>query len=154
MFDIAIINGLVLDGTSRTPSLCDIGIKDGLIVELANDLSAEANKVIDATHKMVAPGFIDVHSHCDLVPFMTGSIRESRIRQGVTTELIGQCGLGSAPYTETMQDWRNYLTPILGTLPQTWAWPNFLSFICDLDKAKMPNNIASLIGHGLLEPKY
>lgn len=148
MLDIVIINGLVLDGTGSTPSLYDVGIKNGMIVEVAKGLSADANFVIDATDKMVAPGFIDVHSHCDLVPFMTGSIRESRIRQGVTTELIGQCGLGSAPYTETMQDWRNYLTPILGTLPQTWAWPNFSSFLSDLDKVKMPNNVAALIGHG------
>lgn len=148
MLDIAIMGGLVLDGTGNTPSQNDVGIKNGMIVEVANGLSADANIVIDATHKMVTPGFIDVHSHCDLVPFMTGSIRESRIRQGVTTELVGQCGLGSAPYINTMQDWRNYLTPILGKGPQNWDWPNFSSFMSDLNKAKKPNNFAALIGHG------
>ncbi|HBW34026.1 amidohydrolase family protein [Desulfosporosinus sp. BICA1-9] len=150
MLDIAIIGGLVLDGTGNTPKHNDVGIKDGMIVEVAKDLSTDANLVIDATHKMVAPGFIDVHSHCDLVPFMSGPIRESRIRQGVTTELIGQCGLGSAPHTETMQDWRNYLAPILGNLPQTWDWPNFSSFLSDLNKAKKSNNIVPLIGHGAI----
>jgi len=148
MLDIAIIGGLVLDGTGNTPRQNDIGIKEGKIVEVANDLSAEATITIHATHKMVTPGFIDVHSHCDLVPFMSGSVRESRIRQGITTELVGQCGLGSAPHTETMQDWRNYLTPILGKGPQTWEWPNFSSFLDDLKKAKKPNNLAVLIGHG------
>ncbi len=148
MLDIAIIGGLVVDGTGDTPRQTDVGIKNGRIVEVAKGLSTEANITIDATHKMVCPGFIDVHSHCDLVPFMSGSIRESRIRQGVTTELVGQCGLGSAPHTETMQDWRSYLTPILGIGPQNWDWPNFSSFSQDLVKAKKPNNIAVLIGHG------
>ena len=148
MLDIAIIGGLVLDGTGDTSCQNDIGIKDGKIVEIAKGLSSDAKFVIDATHKIVAPGFIDVHSHSDLVPFTSGPIRESKIRQGVTTELIGQCGLGSAPYTDTMLDWRNYLTPILGNGPQTWDWPNFSSFLCDLEKAKKPNNYAALIGHG------
>lgn len=120
MLDIAIIGGLAVDGTGNAPYQNDIGIKDGMIVEVAKGLSAEATITIDATHQMVTPGFIDVHSHCDSVPFMSGSIRESRIRQGVTTELVGQCGLGSAPHTETMQDWRNYLTPILGEGPKNW----------------------------------
>src|SRR5665648_701559 len=106
MLDIAIIGGLVVDGTGNTPRQNDIGIKNGMIVEVADDLSAKANVIIDATNKMVTPGFIDVHSHCDLVPFMSGSIRESRIRQGVTTELVGQCGLGSAPNAKQSQDWR------------------------------------------------
>src|SRR5665648_1120557 len=71
MLDIAIIGGLVVDGTGNTPRQKDIGIKDGMIVEVAEDLSAKANVILDATHKMVTPGFIDVHSHCDLVPFMS-----------------------------------------------------------------------------------
>ncbi len=148
MLDIAIIGGLVLDGTGNTPRQNDVGIKDGMIVEVAKGLSAKANLIIEATHKMVAPGFIDVHSHCDLVPFMSGSIRESRIRQGVTTELVGQCGLGSAPNTEISQDWRNYLTPILGKGPLHWDWPDYATFVRDLDRAPKPNNMAFLIGHG------
>lgn len=148
MYDIAIINGLVVDGTGNTPIHCDVGIKDGLIVELSKTLSTEAALIIDARDKMITPGFIDVHSHSDLVPFMSGSIRESKIRQGVTTEVVGQCGLGSAPFIDSMLDWRNYLTPILGTGPQTWDWPNFSAFMRALNQVKKPNNIAVLLGHG------
>jgi len=148
MLDIAIIGGLVVDGTGNTPRQNDIGIKDGMIVEVAKGLSAEANIIIDATNRIVSPGFIDVHSHCDLVPFRSGPIRESRIRQGVTTELVGQCGLGSAPNAEKSQDWRNYLTPILGNGPQLWDWPDYATFLQDLEKAPKPNNLAFLIGHG------
>ncbi|EGW35894.1 amidohydrolase family protein [Desulfosporosinus sp. OT] len=137
-----------MDGTGNPPSQTNVGIKDGIIVEIGKSLSTEAGLIIDATHQMVTPGFIDVHSHCDLVPFMSGSIRESRIRQGVTTELVGQCGLGSAPYKEAMQDWRNYLTPILGNRPQNWNWPDFSTFMSDLNIQRMPNNSAVLIGHG------
>ncbi|TGE33524.1 D-aminoacylase [Desulfosporosinus sp. Sb-LF] len=150
MYDIAIINGLVIDGTGNSPIQSDVGIKNGTIVEVAKTLSAKATLIIDARHKMVTPGFIDVHSHSDLVPFMSGSIRESKIRQGVTTEVVGQCGLGSAPFIDTMQDWRNYLTPILGTGPQTWDWPKFETFMHDLSQAKKPNNLAVLLGHGAI----
>jgi len=148
MFDAVIKGGLVVDGTGTLPRRSDVGIIDGMIAEIAQELSSEANVVIDATNKMVTPGFIDVHSHCDLLPFMSGSIRESRIRQGVTTEIIGQCGLGSAPHLERMADWRSYLTPILGPGPLSWNWLDFSMFLRELNQAEKPNNIAALIGHG------
>ncbi|MDQ7092365.1 D-aminoacylase [Desulfosporosinus sp. PR] len=148
MLDLAILGGLVIDGTGNAPEQKDLGIKNGKIVELAPKLSAEAEQTLDATGKMVSPGFIDVHSHCDLVPFLSGPIRETRIRQGITTEIAGQCGLGPAPYTKDMQDWRNYLTPILGTGPQTWNWPDFSAFLQDIEQTAKPNNLAFLIGHG------
>lgn len=148
MFDLVITGGTVIDGTGTAPCRADIGIKHGRIAEIAPKLSGEAPLVIQAAQKIVAPGFIDVHSHCDLVPFMSGSIRESRIRQGVTTEIIGQCGLGSAPHRQEMTDWRTYLAPILGQGPRTWDWPEFSSFLEELEQAGKPNNIAALIGHG------
>lgn len=153
MLDLAILGGLVVDGTGNPPEQKDLGIKDGKIVELARGLSITANQTIDATGNMVSPGFIDVHSHCDLVPFMSGPIRKSRIRQGVTTEISGQCGLGSAPYTENMEGWRNYLTPILGTGPQSWDWPDFATFLRDIDRTEKPNNLAFLLGHGAVRAK-
>jgi len=148
MFDTVIIGGLVVDGTGNIPYRCDIGIKDEMIAEIGLGLSDESAEIIDATGKMITPGFIDVHSHCDLVPFMSGSIRESRIRQGVTTEIIGQCGLGSAPHLERMEGWRSYLAPILGPGPLTWNWPSFSMFLNELRQVDKPNNIAVLIGHG------
>ncbi|KGK82441.1 amidohydrolase [Desulfosporosinus sp. HMP52] len=148
MFDTVITGGLIVDGTGTPPYQSDVGIQDGLIIEIAPDLSAKASRVIDATNKIVTPGFIDVHSHCDLVPFMSDTIRESRIRQGVTTEIIGQCGLGSAPHLQRMEDWRNYLIPILGPGPLTWDWQDFSMFYRELAEAEKPNNLAALIGHG------
>jgi N-acyl-D-amino-acid deacylase len=148
MLDISILDGLVIDGTGETPRKLNIGIKDGVIVEMGTSLPTEAGKTIDASGKVVAPGFIDVHSHCDLISFMSGSVRESRVRQGITTELAGQCGLGAIPCTKEMQDWHNYLTPILGAGPQLWDWPSFSAFARDLERADKPNNQAFLIGHG------
>lgn len=148
LYDIVIINGLIVDGTGNSPIQRDVGIKDGLIVKVSTGLSTEATLTIDARHKMVTPGFIDIHSHSDLVPFMSGAIRESKLRQGVTTEVVGQCGLGPAPCIDSMQDWRNYLTPILGTGPQARDWPNFSAFIRDLNRTEKPTNLAVLLGHG------
>lgn len=148
MFDLAIIGGLVVDGTGSPAKQKDLGIKDGQIVEIKQTLSSTAVKTIMAAGSMVTPGFIDVHSHCDLVPFMTGSVRESRLRQGITTEIAGQCGLGSAPCSDTMEDWRSYLTPILGMGPQKWNWPDYAAFLQEMNRASKPNNLAFLIGHG------
>ncbi|HBV88896.1 MAG TPA: amidohydrolase [Desulfosporosinus sp.] len=148
MFDTVIMGGLIVDGTGNIPYRSDIGIKDGMIAEIGLGLSNESAEILDATSKMITPGFIDVHSHCDLVPFMSGPIRESRINQGVTTEIVGQCGLGSAPHLERMEDWRSYLSPILGPGPLTWNWPDFSTFLNELRQADKPNNIAVLIGHG------
>ncbi|AFM40170.1 N-acyl-D-aspartate/D-glutamate deacylase [Desulfosporosinus acidiphilus SJ4] len=155
MLDLAIIGGLVVDGSGTPPEILDLGIMNGRIAEIKRDLSSAspAAQVINAEGHMVTPGFIDVHSHCDLVPFTSGSIRESRIRQGVTTEIAGQCGLGPAPYSSGMEAWRSYLTPILGQGPQNWNWPVFSTFLHDIQRSAKTNNVAYLLGHGAVRAK-
>lgn len=92
LYDVLIMNGTVVDGLRTKPYKSSIGIKDGRIVKIAPDLSKkDAREVIDAENLIVSPGFIDIHSHSD-DSFLKDDRSESKIFQGVTTEIVGQCG--------------------------------------------------------------
>ena len=72
-----------------------MAIKDGQIVDVGN-LDVSADEVIDITNLILAPGFIDIHTHSDLT-LLSNPLAQSKIRQGITTEVIGNCGFGVAP---------------------------------------------------------
>ena len=96
MSDIVIRGGTVIDGTGGKPREADVAIRDGKIAEIGRDISTSRAQVIDAKGKVVAPGFIDIKTHSDwTLPLMPQA--ESKIRQGVTTEVIGHCGYSCAP---------------------------------------------------------
>ncbi|MGB2959394.1 MAG: D-aminoacylase [Bacteroidota bacterium] len=95
-FDVLIRGGSVLDGTGASELLADVGIRDGKIVAVGNLAGAGADRVIGATGLKVAPGFIDIHSHTDMELFLDPRA-ESKIRQGVTTEVNGMDGDSPAP---------------------------------------------------------
>lgn len=92
MLDLLIKNGRIVDGLRTKPYQADLGIKDGRIVKIAPNIDPEeAGEVLDGANLCVAPGFIDIHTHSD-VSFLRDNRSESKIYQGVTTEVIGQCG--------------------------------------------------------------
>jgi N-acyl-D-amino-acid deacylase len=90
LYDLLIRNGLIIDGSERTPYHGNIGTHEDKISKIGNT-SESADFVIDATGMVVAPGFIDIHNHSDQAHFMDGS-SENNLRQGVTTVIIGNCG--------------------------------------------------------------
>src|SRR5207237_7553430 len=87
-FDILIINARIIDGTGAPASGGSVGVRDGTIVD-AGTVTGPAARTIDAGGKVLAPGFIDPHSHSDYALLVDGNA-ESKIRQGVTTEVIGE----------------------------------------------------------------
>jgi N-acyl-D-amino-acid deacylase len=93
---ILIKDGLIVDGTGSPGYKGDLLIEDDKIVKIGKNLGANGAKVIDASNRIVAPGFIDMHNHSDLTLFQSTKI-EPYILQGVTTLVIGMCGLGIAP---------------------------------------------------------
>lgn len=97
-FDILIKNAQVLDGTGQPAQALDIGILDGKILEVRENIPAMAREVIDAKGLIVAPGFIDIHTHLD--PILRLSDCESHLRQGVTTALGGPDGGGVWPFAD------------------------------------------------------
>jgi N-acyl-D-amino-acid deacylase len=94
--DILIRGGTLIDGSGREGQIGDIALAAGRIVALGASLCADANKVIDAEGLAVAPGFIDIKTHSDFV-LPINPKAESKVRQGVTTEIIGHCGFSVAP---------------------------------------------------------
>ena len=104
-FDLLLVGGRVLDGTGAAAFAADVGIRDGRIVAVEPLAGATARETLDVTGLVVAPGFIDIHAHTDLGIF-ADHLADSKIRQGVTTEVVGQDGSSVMPVTEGMRTGR------------------------------------------------
>ncbi len=101
--DVLIRNGWISDGTGNPMYPADIMINNDRIVDVGNLQHAQTTRVIDASGKIVCPGFIDCHSHTDWT-IHTNPTVQSTIRQGVTTEIVGNCGLGNAPASDLSRE--------------------------------------------------
>ncbi len=99
-FDIIIRNGTIINGTGGKRYSADIGIKNGMIKEIGNLSRASAKTILDASNLIISPGFIDIHTHTDL-GILRNPKGESKIHQGITTEIGGQCGGSLAPISQT-----------------------------------------------------
>jgi urease alpha subunit len=95
-FDIKIVNGTVYDGTGNGIIYCDIGINDSLITNMGKLSGEPADLTIDAAGCVVCPGFIDTHSHSDTYLLIEPGAA-SKVYQGITTEICGNCGASAAP---------------------------------------------------------
>ena len=142
MNDILIKNGKIIDGTGAPWFYGDILIKDGKIVEISKCIEATAHKTIDAEGKFVTPGFIDAHSHSDF-PLFINPKAESKIRMGVTTEVIGQCGASAAPRSTDQRDFFGYNLKNLGL-----SFSSFAEYLTALEENKIAVNVIPLVGHG------
>src|SRR5439155_672009 len=96
MLDIALRGGTLVDGTGAPPRRGDVGVQGGRVVAVGTLDPPDAAATIDASGLVVAPGFIDIHSHSDATLVVDPRARSS-IAQGVTTEVIGNCGHAPAP---------------------------------------------------------
>jgi N-acyl-D-amino-acid deacylase len=148
VLDIIVRGGDVYDGSGRGPARLDVGINGDKIVSVGDLSHQEAKKVIDATGKIVAPGFIDAHSHSDL-RLLYGEPPLVKISQGVTTEILGQDGLSVAPIVEKdIPLYRKMLAGLLGDPDLNWDWRSVSDYLGRLDKHGMPLNAGYLIPHG------
>ena len=96
MYDLILRGGTVVDGTRSRPYAADVCIRDGRIARIAPDEGEEAREVVDVSGLTVAPGFIDIHSHSDACPLLSFQ-PESKLFQGITTEITGNCGTSILP---------------------------------------------------------
>ena len=111
-YDIVIRNGTMIDGTGQPGVQADIGVRGDRIVAVGASLSGDAGQAIDATGRVVAPGFIDVHSHDDFA-LLDRPLCDFKILQGVTTEVIGNCGFGAAPANDAYRNFLRSFGPLL-----------------------------------------
>jgi N-acyl-D-amino-acid deacylase len=144
--DIIIQGGLLLDGSGAAPRRADIGIRNGRIAGISSDLSSATAKIIDARGLVVAPGFIDIKTHSDFT-FPINPKAESKVRQGVTTEIVGHCGFSVAPVLPGKVDLlRDYLSPSAPWLPfEEKSFPDYLETF-----PATAVNVGMLVGHNTL----
>lgn len=149
MYDTVILNGVLVDGTNRPLYKKNIGLLNGKIAIITKKLIV-GKKTIDASDKLVSPGFIDIHSHGDLMPLLDEPYASSRLMQGITTEVVGQCGISPFAYKdENKECWKTYISPLLGCIYKSWDFLSFENYI-NLIENKMKHNMLFLIGHGAL----
>src|SRR5713101_7016217 len=119
-WSLLIKGGTVVDGSGAPAAGANVAVEGDRIVAVGRELSGEAARTIDARGLLVAPGFIDIHSHSDLVYDKCPSA-ESKVRQGVTTEVVGMCSFSPAPVApgraDLVQEWAG---GIGGKIPITW----------------------------------
>jgi len=147
MFDVVILGGTVVDGSGAPGYRADIGIK-GEKIDAIGDLSqAETRRVVDATGLTVSPGFIDAHAHSDAV-LLTDPQHADGLRQGVTTEILGQDGLSFAPLSpENYKANSRYLAGLLGQPPEGLDMSSVSAFRSHYHK-KVAINTAYPVPHG------
>ncbi|MDR3590226.1 MAG: amidohydrolase family protein [Negativicutes bacterium] len=150
MYSLLIKNGLVIDGSGTPGETADIAIDKDRIAAVGPALAGEALRVIDARGLAVAPGFIDLHSHSDRTIIATPTA-DSKLRQGVTTEVVGNCGIGPFPLTpEHRSELESYFGTLEGEGGGDVDWTDFAGFAAAVQKARPTLNIAPLVGHGSL----
>ncbi|MFQ5851109.1 MAG: amidohydrolase family protein [Candidatus Binatia bacterium] len=143
--DYTIQHGLVIDGTGVQRFAADVLMCDGTIAEVASHLPP-VGEVIDASGMIVCPGFIDMHTHSQLVVFSDPDL-PMKVAQGITTELFGQDGLATFPMVPGASAmWRTYLSGLDCNPSIDWNWGNTNQYLHRLPRASV--NIATLVGHG------
>jgi N-acyl-D-amino-acid deacylase len=148
VLDLKIEGATVIDGTGAAGARADVGIRDERIAAVG-DLGREraANRV-SALGKMVAPGFIDMHSHSDW-RLWANRRAESKIRQGVTTEVVGNCGFSPAPVsTEFLEDLRGFALYVPPAMD--FRWRSVGEYLKAFDDEGTALNVVQLVGHGTL----
>ncbi|MDH7477804.1 MAG: D-aminoacylase [Candidatus Bathyarchaeota archaeon] len=146
MWDILIKGGKVVDGSGNPWFKADIAIKNGQITDIGSLNSNSADVVIEATNMIVCPGFIDMHSHSDFA-LLINRYAESKVRQGVTTEVIGNCGNSAAPLNDELRKDIKRENPIIQEAGIMLNWAKMEEFFKILEKLGISINVVALVGH-------
>ena len=155
-YDLIITGGKVVDGTGAAPFNADIAISDGVIVNIGQDLGEESTKTIEADGKIVTPGFVDIHTHYDGQATWDGLLEPSS-GHGVTTVVMGNCGVGFAPVKPGQEEWLIQLMEGVEDIPGTalsegmeWGWESFPEYLDTLEEKNFSMDIGSQVAHGAI----
>lgn len=150
--DVKIAGGAIIDGTGAPRYVGNIGIRDGRIVELGSAPSP-ARRTIDADGALVTPGFIDMHTHYDAQVLWDSELIASS-RNGVTTAVMGNCGVGCAPFAPSIRPLIKALLEGVEDIPGValdaaldWDWSSFGSYLDRVDERPHSINLAANITH-------
>ena len=153
MFDLIIKNGLIYDGKGSEPFKADLAISKEKIVEIGV-IDAKAKEIIDAEGKIVTPGFVDIHTHYDGQVTWDPYLRPSTYH-GVTTVVMGNCGVGFSPCKPNQRDWLIGLMEGVEDIPGTalhegidWEWESFPEYLDALERKPLAIDVGTQIPHG------
>jgi N-acyl-D-amino-acid deacylase len=140
----------VLDGTGSSEELLDVALSGDQITAVSANIDWDASKVIDAEGLILAPGFIDVHTHDDLSVIRNPSML-AKLSQGVTTVIVGNCGISAAPVTlhSELPDPMN----LLGDRTE-FTYPTFAAYVAAIAAARPAVNVGALVGHTALRNNH
>jgi N-acyl-D-amino-acid deacylase len=148
VLDLIIRGGLLVDGSGAPPQRADVGVEHARVAAVGELAGAQARRVIDAAGRIVCPGFVDPHSHSDFT-LHTVPDAESTIRQGVTTEVVGNCGWTYAPVSE-------HSRALIEARLRTFAyrgrleWASFAELLDHLARVGHAQNLAWFVGHNTI----
>lgn len=152
MLDLKIINGKVIDGTGKPAFMADIAVKDGVITTIGK-VEADAVHIIDAKGAIVTPGFVDVHTHYDGQVSWDEELMPS-VNHGVTTAILGNCGVGFAPCRASDRDQLIKLMEGVEDIPGTalhegisWDWESFPEYMDAIEKLPHTIDFAVMVPH-------
>jgi N-acyl-D-amino-acid deacylase len=148
-YDLLIRNGILIDGTRAPRYAADLAVKDGRIAAIGRLDAAHAERELDASGRIVAPGFIDAHTHDDRL-LLSGPDMAPKASQGVTTVVAGNCGVSLAPAPNGMP---RPVPPPLDLLDAEGEWfrfPDFAAYVEELRARPAATNCALLVGHSSL----
>jgi N-acyl-D-amino-acid deacylase len=148
---VALVGGLVADGSGGQPFPADVLLSGGHVKAIIPVAQRPATgydaAVTDCTGRVVAPGFVDIHCHSD-ISLLAYPGNASRVTQGVTTEVVGNCGMSPAPGNAD----RTGLAGIIATIDVTpdfpWSWSDLPGWLRALDETPTATNVAAQVGHG------
>ncbi len=156
MFDLKIINGTIVDGTGSPSFVGDLAIKDGVIVEIGSAVGGDARETIDATGLIVSPGFVDIHTHYD-GQATWDPVLDPSASHGVTTVVVGNCGVGFAPVRPGKEEWLVELMEGVEDIPGTalhegieWSWETFPQYLDALAAREYSMDLAAFLPHAPL----
>jgi N-acyl-D-amino-acid deacylase len=155
MFDLVIRNGTIVDGMGGEPFAGDVGVVDGRITEIGQNLG-EGREEIDATGRLVTPGFVDVHTHYD-GQATWDDLLEPSTPHGVTTIVMGNCGVGFAPVAPDRHQFLIELMEGVEDIPgsalsegMSWGWESFEEYLETLEHRHFAADVSAMIAHGAL----
>jgi len=158
MVDLVIRNGTVVDGTGAPPRRADVAVEDGRIVAVAPRVDERAARDIDADGALVTPGFVDIHTHFDGQATWDPVLAPSSLH-GVTSMVMGNCGVGFAPARPTAadHDWLIGMLEGVEDIPGTalaeglaWDWESFTDYLDALERRRFTMDVGTQVAHAPL----
>lgn len=138
--ELRLTGGLVVDGTGGPARRADVLVRDGRVAALLEPTAA------DVLGRVVCPGFVDIHTHSDLT-VLSGPQARSKVHQGVTTEVVGNCGLGVAPLIGETDGIRKAVSYVDLDPAIAWSWRDVGEYLDAVRHSRPSVNVATLTGH-------